>query len=38
VLRKSLTAADGTRLDQVLWSLLADDWRELTSAAAIWVH
>lgn len=38
VLRKSLTAADGTRHDQVLWSLLAEDWRELTTAAAVQVH
>lgn len=38
VLRKSLTAADGTRHDQVLWSLLAEDWRELVSAAAVQVH
>jgi RimJ/RimL family protein N-acetyltransferase len=30
VLRRSLTTADGQRLDQVLWSLLDDDWRQLT--------
>jgi RimJ/RimL family protein N-acetyltransferase len=38
VLRKSLTAADGTRLDQVLWSLLAEDWREAAASAAVQVH
>jgi len=38
VLRKSLTAGDGTRLDQVLWSLLDEDWRELMTAAAVQVH
>jgi len=38
VLRKSLTAADGTRLDQVLWSLLADDWRESTTVVPVPVH
>jgi RimJ/RimL family protein N-acetyltransferase len=38
VLRKSLTAADGSRLDQVLWSLLDEDWRELMAAAAVRVH
>jgi RimJ/RimL family protein N-acetyltransferase len=31
VLRQSLTTSDGQRLDQVLWSVLADDWRQLTS-------
>jgi N-acetyltransferase len=30
VLRQSLTTSDGQRLDQVLWSVLADDWRQLT--------
>lgn len=30
VLRRSLTTGDGQRLDQVLWSLLDDDWRRLT--------
>ena len=29
VLRQSLTTADGQRLDQVLWSLLDEDWRQL---------
>ena len=38
VLRKSLTTADGTRLDQVLWSLLDEDWRQLTANAAVLVH
>jgi RimJ/RimL family protein N-acetyltransferase len=31
VLRRSLTTADGQRLDQVLWSLLDEDWRQLTA-------
>jgi RimJ/RimL family protein N-acetyltransferase len=31
VLRRSLTTADGERLDQVLWSLLDEDWRQLTA-------
>jgi RimJ/RimL family protein N-acetyltransferase len=31
VLRRSLTTSDGQRLDQVLWSLLDDDWRQLTA-------
>jgi RimJ/RimL family protein N-acetyltransferase len=31
VLRRSLTTADGRRLDQVLWSLLDEDWRQLTA-------
>jgi RimJ/RimL family protein N-acetyltransferase len=31
VLRRSLTTSDGQRLDQVLWSVLADDWRQLAS-------
>jgi RimJ/RimL family protein N-acetyltransferase len=31
VLRQSLTTSDGQRLDQALWSVLADDWRQLTS-------
>jgi hypothetical protein len=30
VLRRSLTTGDGQRLDQVLWSLLDEDWRRLT--------
>jgi N-acetyltransferase len=30
ILRRSLTTADGQRLDQVLWALLDDDWRRLT--------
>ena len=38
VLRKSLTTLDGTRLDQVLWSLLDEDWRELNAADVIRVH
>jgi RimJ/RimL family protein N-acetyltransferase len=38
VLRKSLTTADGTRLDQVLWSLLHEDWRQLTASAVVLVH
>jgi RimJ/RimL family protein N-acetyltransferase len=38
VLRKSLTTADGSRLDQVLWSLLDEDWRQLTATAAVLVH
>jgi RimJ/RimL family protein N-acetyltransferase len=31
VLRRSLTTADGQRLDQVLWSLLDEDGRQLTA-------
>jgi RimJ/RimL family protein N-acetyltransferase len=31
VLRQSLTTGDGQRLDQVLWSLLDEDWRQLTA-------
>jgi N-acetyltransferase len=31
VLRRSLTTADGQRLDQVLWSLLDKEWRQLTA-------
>ena len=31
VLRQSLTTADGERLDQVLWSVLDEDWRQLTT-------
>ena len=31
VLRRSLTTSDGQRLDQVLWSLLDDDWRQLNA-------
>ena len=31
VLRRSLTTSDGQRLDQVLWSVLDDDWRQLTA-------
>ncbi len=31
VLRQSLTTADGQRLDQVLWSLLDEDWRQLAA-------
>jgi RimJ/RimL family protein N-acetyltransferase len=38
VLRQSLTAADGTRLDQVLWSILAADWRELLATTSVRVH
>jgi RimJ/RimL family protein N-acetyltransferase len=35
VLRRSLTTADGQRHDQVLWSLLDEDWRQLTAAPDI---
>jgi RimJ/RimL family protein N-acetyltransferase len=31
VLRSSLTTVDGRRLDQVLWSVLDEDWRRLAS-------
>jgi RimJ/RimL family protein N-acetyltransferase len=31
LLRQSLTTADGQRLDQVLWSLLDEDWRQITA-------
>jgi RimJ/RimL family protein N-acetyltransferase len=31
VLRRSLTTSDGQRIDQVLWSVLDDDWRQLTA-------
>jgi RimJ/RimL family protein N-acetyltransferase len=34
VLRRSLVTADGTHHDQVLWSLLADDWRAARRAEA----
>ena len=35
VLRRSLVTADGTFHDQVLWSLLADDWRASRRAEAV---
>lgn len=35
VLRRSLVTADGTHHDQVLWSLLADDWRAARRAEAV---
>jgi RimJ/RimL family protein N-acetyltransferase len=39
VLRQSLVTADGLHHDQVLWSLLADDWRATRQAdAAARVH
>ena len=40
LLRSSLQVADGTRLDQVLWSWLADEWRHRRTAteALPWVH
>jgi len=38
VLRRSLTTADGTCHDQVLWSVLDADWRELRDAAPGRVH
>ena len=38
VLRKSLTTADGSRVDQVLWSLLDDDWRQLMTPSIVQVH
>jgi RimJ/RimL family protein N-acetyltransferase len=38
VLRKSLITADGARHDQVLWSLLDEDWRQLTAPAVVLVH
>ena len=38
VLRKSLTTGDGSRLDQVLWSLLDEDWRQLTAPSDVRVH
>ena len=31
LLRQSLTTADGQRLDQVLWSLLDEDWLQITA-------
>jgi ribosomal-protein-alanine N-acetyltransferase len=40
LLRSSLQVADGTRLDQVLWSWLAEEWRQRRSAmeGLPWVH
>jgi RimJ/RimL family protein N-acetyltransferase len=42
LLRRSLRAADGSHLDQILWSWLADEWRrEETKRRAeelVWVH
>jgi RimJ/RimL family protein N-acetyltransferase len=40
LLRSSLQLADGTRLDQVLWSWLAEEWRHRrTSGEGLpWVH
>jgi [ribosomal protein S5]-alanine N-acetyltransferase len=40
LLRSSLEIADGTRLDQVLWSWLAEEWRRRRTAAEglPWVH
>jgi aminoglycoside 6'-N-acetyltransferase len=39
VLRRSLATADGQRLDQVLWSLLGEDWRQFTAQPdAVLVH
>jgi RimJ/RimL family protein N-acetyltransferase len=40
LLRSSLQLADGTRLDQVLWSWLAEEWRHRrTSEERLpWVH
>jgi ribosomal-protein-alanine N-acetyltransferase len=40
LLRSSLQVADGTRLDQVLWSWLADEWRHrrLSEEVLPWVH
>lgn len=40
LLRSSLQVADGTRLDQVLWSWLAEEWRHRRTAAEglPWVH
>lgn len=38
VLRQSLVTADGTRHDQALWALLAEDWRQIRTAAAVRVH
>jgi RimJ/RimL family protein N-acetyltransferase len=38
LLRKSLTTADGSRLDQVLWSLLDEDWRQITAPSDVQVH
>jgi len=35
VLRRSLVTVDGIHHDQVLWSLLADDWRASTRADAV---
>jgi N-acetyltransferase len=40
LLRSSLQVADGTRLDQVLWSWLAEEWHQRRSAVEglPWVH
>jgi RimJ/RimL family protein N-acetyltransferase len=38
VLRRSLATADGQRLDQVLWSVLADEWPRLSAGPDVLVH
>jgi len=38
VLRRSLLTADGRHHDQVLWSLLADDWRAASAVPVVSVH
>lgn len=39
VLRRALLTADGSRLDQVLWSWLADEWRRQGKGGDLpWVH
>ena len=38
VLRHSLTTFDGQRHDQVLWSILDDEWRQLNAPAVVQVH
>jgi RimJ/RimL family protein N-acetyltransferase len=38
VLRQSLQTADGRYHDQVLWSLLADDWRAASAVPVVRVH
>jgi RimJ/RimL family protein N-acetyltransferase len=39
VLRQSLVTADGRQFDQVLWSVLADDWRRQTEpTGSVLVH
>jgi RimJ/RimL family protein N-acetyltransferase len=37
LLRRSLVTADGRELDQILWALLADEWRTV-SARSLRVH